>query len=377
MEKFGDGKVPGEIRSDGRAVPLDDAIANAASLLGAARRPLVYLAPDITSECQRVAVGIADRLGAALDSPTSQIADGILAAQRRGRAGATLGEIRQRADLIVFWGIDPLARYPRYTSRYTVEPAGVQAPDGRRSRTVVAVDVGTSRGIEAADERVPISPREEVDALGAMRAAVLGQSTGEPALHRFEQLARRMAQARYGVIVHDAEPGDLTPDGSRTEALIALAQALNGPSRCALSSLRAGGNRSGADHVLTWQAGFPMAVDFAPGYPCYRPREGAAVWLERREVDAALIVGSATRLPATVAHGLAATPTVLIGPGATAAAAKAAVAIDTGVAGIHESGTGFRMDGVPLPLRAALQDVAPILPTLRVVRALRERLEHR
>ena len=70
-------------------------------------------------------------------------------------------------------------------------------------------------------------------------------------------------------------------------------------------------------------------------------------------------------------------PSRMASPGATAAAAKAAVAIDTGVAGIHESGTGFRMDGVPLPLRAALQDVAPILPTLSVVRALRERLERR
>src|SRR2546430_11904566 len=44
------------------------------------------------------------------------------AAQRRGRAGATLGEIRQRADVIVFWAVDPADRYPRYASRYAVEP---------------------------------------------------------------------------------------------------------------------------------------------------------------------------------------------------------------------------------------------------------------
>ena len=374
---FGDGKVPAEVRSHGRAVPLEQAIADAATLLGAARRPLVYLAPEITSEAQRAAVAIADRLGAALDSPTSEIADGILAAQRRGRAGATLGEIRQRADLIVFWGVDPSVRYPRYTSRYAVEPVGVQALDGRNSRTVVAVDVGPCRGPDSADERVALVPAEEVDALSAMRAAVLGRATGSPSLVRVEELARRMARGRYAVIVHDAEPGELAPEADRAEALVALAQALNGPSRCALSSLRAGGNRSGADVVLTWQTGFPMAVDFAPGYPCYRPRDGAAVWLQRREIDAALVVGSAVHLPAAVARGLAAVPAVVIGPGASATPFKPAVAVDTGVAGIHENGTAFRMDDVPLPLRAALHGVAPALPALTVVRALGERLAGR
>ena len=316
---FGDGKVPVEIRSDGRAVALERAIGDAAPLLRAARRPLVYLAPEVTTEVQRAVVAIADRLGAALDTPTSEIADGILAAQRRGRATATLGEIRQRADLIVFWGVDPATRYPRYNSRYALEPIGVQAREGRKSRTVIAVDVGACRGAEGADERIALAPREELDALGAMRAVVMGRSTGSDALRRIEDLARRMTQARYAVLVHDAEPGDLAPDANRSEALIALAQALNEPSRCALSSLRAGGNRSGADLVLTWQTGFPMAVDFSPGHPTYRPRDGAVVWLRRREIDAALVVGSPAGLPTAVAQELAAVPTVLIGPGASAA----------------------------------------------------------
>jgi formylmethanofuran dehydrogenase subunit B len=373
---FGDGSAPSEVRSNGHAVPLERAIADAAGLLGAARHPLVYLAPEITSESQRATVAVADRLGAALDSPTSEIAGGILAAQRRGRAGATLGEMRQRADLIVFWGVDPSVRYPRFASRYAVEPIGVQAPKGRNSRTVVAIDVGGSRGPDSADDRIAIAPGNEVDALGAMRATVLGRARGDPSFSRVEELAQRMMRARYAVIVHDAEPSEQASDPDCSEALIALAQALNAPTRCALSSLRAGGNRSGADLVLTWQTGFPMAVDFAPGYPCYRPRDGAAAWLGRREVDAALVVGSATRLPEAVADGLAALPAVVVGPRASAAPFKPAVAIDTGVAGIHESGMAFRMDDVPLPLRAALPDVA--LPrVLTVVRTLAERLADR
>jgi len=47
------------------------------------------------------------------------------------------------------------------------------------------------------------------------------------------------------------------------------------------------------------------------------------------------------------------------------------VAIDTGVAGIHEGGTAFRMDDLALPLRPALS--GPAVAT-DVVRALAARL---
>src|SRR5207247_3636897 len=88
------------------------------------------------------------------------------------------------------------------------------------------------------------------------------------------ELARRLMQARYVALVADGEPGPAPSDPDRAEALVALAQALNGPTRCALSTLRGGGNRAGAEQVLTWQTGFPCAVDFARGYPEYRPHGG-------------------------------------------------------------------------------------------------------
>jgi len=348
---FGDGKVPQEVRVGGRTASLEAALAHAATVLLQARRPLVYLAADLSCETQRAAVGIADRLRAVLDTATSEIAAAVLAAQRRGRAAATLGELRQHADLVVFWAVDPAERYPRYTSRYAV------APGGRQSRTVVAVDVGDHRGPEDADARVGISADAEVDALGVMRAIARGNTPPDlPSLRPAIELVRRMMQARYVALVHDVEPdgtpADPPPD--RAEGLIALAQALNGPTRCALSTLRAGGNRSGADAVVTWQTGFPYAVDFGRGYPAYRPHDGASALLARREIDATLVIGAPGSVPESTARGLASVPTVAIGPYASAAAFKPAVAVDTGVAGIHEGGMAFRMDDVPLPLRPSV-----------------------
>jgi formylmethanofuran dehydrogenase subunit B len=294
-------------------------------------------------------VGIADRLRAVLDSATSEIASAVLAAQRRGRAGATLGELRRRADLVVFWGVDPAERYPRYTSRYALAPGG---PEGRM---VVGVDVGGRRGPANADVRVIIPRDVEVDALGVMRAIARGRALPDvPALRSAVELASRMMQAHYVALVYDAEPDAMSADPDRPEGLIALAQALNGSTRCALSALRAGGNRSGADAVVTWQTGFPCAVDFGRGHPSYRPHDGAAVLVARREIDATLVIGAPASVPEQVARGLASIPTVAIGPYASTAGFAPAVAVDTGVAGIHEGGMAFRMDDVPLPLRSSV-----------------------
>ncbi|HZB28337.1 MAG TPA: hypothetical protein VE282_07225, partial [Gemmatimonadales bacterium] len=73
------------------------------------------------------------------------------------------------------------------------------------------------------------------------------------------------------------------------------------------------------------------------------------------------VVGSA------MANGPAALPelrTVVIGPRASESAFKPLVAIDTGVAGIHEGGTAYRMDEVPLRLRPPLEGARPALPVL-------------
>src|SRR5690606_33864149 len=105
--------------------------------------------------------------------------------------------------------------------------------------------------------------------------------------------------SRYAVIVYDAEPPERGGDGGvperswRAEALIIFAQQLNARIRCSLMGLRAGGNRNGAEAVLTWQSGFPMTVDYSRGFPRYRPDESSAALLERGAVDAMVVVGNA------------------------------------------------------------------------------------
>jgi formylmethanofuran dehydrogenase subunit B len=422
---FGDGAVPARARVAGNDATLADALDAAAALVTANGRPLVYLAPDLSCEAQRAAVALADALGASVDSITSATAlPAVLAAQERGRATATLGEIRQRADVVVFWGVDPNDRYPRFSSRYAPEAPGLHVA-GRRARTVIAVDVDAAVGPVDADIRLAVARRDEVALLTAVAAisrlpeqfarsarrqperaqpgeepavpaagdrpapevTTLEQQTAgppptagaaastvlpteaaiEPADEArpdvwatAQRLASSLTTGRYVAIVADAEPaedlngaGATERDRGRAAALIALAQTLNGATRAALVTLRAGGNRAGADAVLTWQTGYPAAVDLSRGYPRYRPADGTAgARLARGEIDFAVVLGSSAFIPERIMSIMSRIPCVAIGPRASdGPLAGAAVVIDSGVAGIHEGGMAFRMDDVPLPLQ--------------------------
>lgn len=366
---FGDGSATAEIRVEAEPATLERAIDGAASLLIAAARPMVLLAPDLTSRAQRRAIALGDALHAEVDGATSETAAaGILAAQRRGRAGATLGEIRNRADVILFWGVDPRERYPRFLERY----AAASAASHTISRTHLSVSVGSDRGPTKAALVAELPPEVELEALAVMRAVVRGQALeGVPdALRPVVAIAERLLQGRYVAIVYDAEPGQNPRDDQRADSLIALAQMLNGPTRAMLAGLRAGGNRSGAEAALTWQTGYPMRVSLREGHPRYRPGRSAMELLRDGGADAVLVAGAASSLGPLP---LASVPSVLIGPGASAVAG-ARVAIDTGVAGIHESGTGYRMDDVPLPLTAVLAHPRPADESLELLlRAIRRR----
>ena len=303
---FAQDKVPALARVRDVRVTVPTALAEAARVLKSAKRPLVYLAAELSTNAQREACALADVLGAMLDTVTP--AELVLAVQERGRCSATLGELRHRADIVVLWHIDPDRAYPRLRSRYLPDRAG---------RQFISVDLS-------------------VEATALTRAAILGHGT--------TPLAERLVKGKYVAIVVD---GEERPE--YIEALLALTEALNGPTRAALVILRGGGNRVGSDSVLTWQTGYPKAIDFSRGAPRYCPYDSF-------DFDATLVIGASARAPQTINIG----PRASEGP--------AIIAIDTGIAGIHDGGTAVRLDEIPLPLHPPLPGLVP--ETAATIRAL-------
>ena len=150
---FGDGTVPAEIQVAGPPASIEQAIEKAAALLSGARRPAVLIAPDLTTQAQRIAIAAADSLRAEVDGATSEAAAaGLLAAQRRGRCGGNAGRNPEpgRRDPVLgcgsavsaipaTWSATPAAGSPpcraadRSSPCRSARTAGPQGPSSRPS----------------------------------------------------------------------------------------------------------------------------------------------------------------------------------------------------------------------------------------------------
>jgi formylmethanofuran dehydrogenase subunit B len=361
---FGDGSAPARSLVDGRDAEPGAALASLAQLLRGSKHPLIFLAPGISCEAQRLVAGLADACGGRLDNvSTSTVLHSVLAGQEIGRATATLGEVRNRADTVLLWDV-AAARYPRLAERYAIDPVGLEVPDGRRGRRVISVTIRTDAW-PGADDHMTIPAGDETAVLAALAALLAGTTPATGGAQQWtnaHDLAGMLLKGRYVAVLADAEPFAAGPEpvpSGRAAALWRLSHALNERTRGAVITLRAGGNRVGAESVMTAQTGYPMAVDFAGGVPRYRPHGPIA-----DGVDAALIVGDAAALGSDLLAPLGAVPIAVIGPGAsTGPLSQASVVIDTARAGVHEAGTALRLDEVPLPLRAVL-DGPPVLVEL-------------
>lgn len=353
---------------DGRDAALDAALARAAAILRESRCPLVTGLSGSTLEAQAAAVALAIDLGATIDPAHSAHAEPALAAfQRVGRIGATLGEVRNRADVVVFWGVDPVTTHPRHFERYSVEPPGrfVTGP-----RTVLVADAAPTATSARANGFLRFEPGRQFETLRRLRAMVRGLALDES--DDLRPWFTALAAARYGAFFHGP---DLNREGAASvQEAFELVRDLNAPEGRRFVTLPLGGpgNRPGIEAALTWAAGAPMAVDAAHGSPRFRPREATAeARLARGEADAVLIVGDepGPLSPAARAH-LGRIPLIVIAPDATDPARAASVGLAAARTGIEAAGSVMRVDGVTLPLRPAATSPRPTeLDLLRRLRA--------
>jgi formylmethanofuran dehydrogenase subunit B len=355
---------------DGREATTADAVEAAAQILAAARFPVTYGLSDTTCEAQRQAVAISDLIGGNLDTTTS-VCHGPsgIAFEGVGESTSTLGEIKNRADLIIFWGGNPAESHPRLFARYTIMPKGMYTPNGRRDRTVVLVDVRRTKSAPVADIFLQVKPGKDFELLWALRALVKGRrispeieaETGIP-LATLEDLVERMKSCRYGVLLFGM---GLTMTRGRhfnSGALLALASDLNAFTHFVAKPVRGHGNVTGADNVVSWQTGFPFGVNFARGYPRFSPGEFTTVdLLTRGEADAALVIAAdpASNFPRQATERLKQIPVIVLDPKETVTSRLARVAFTTSTYGINTSGTVYRMDDVPITLRPAFESPFP------------------
>jgi formylmethanofuran dehydrogenase subunit B len=292
-----------------------------------------------------------------------------MALQGVGEPTCTLGEVKNRADLVIYWGSNPGESHPRHMARYAVTAKGMFIPRGRKDRTVILVDVRRTSSAAAADILLQIQPGKDFEAFWALQALVNGQKLEEAAvagigltLEQLTDLAGRMMRCRFGVLFIGQGVTQTRGKHFNTSAAFLLVRAMHRHTKFALIPMRGHGNVTGIDNVLAWQTGYPFGVNFSLGYPRFNPGEYTAVdVLSRKEADAALIIASdpVSSLPAKAVRRLTEIPMIAIDTHESETTRIAHVAFTTGTAGIHAEGTIYRMDNIPLRMRKVLSSPYP------------------
>jgi formylmethanofuran dehydrogenase subunit B len=350
---------------DGHPATMDAAIDVAAGILARADRPLIYGLGNSTCESQREAIWLAEDIGGVIDTHTS-LTHGAskLGAQLVGKVTCTLGEVRNRADLLIYWGTNPVETHPRHLTRYTYTPAGKFVPGGRYDRTMILVDVQETVSARAADQFLKIQPDTDFELLTVLRAILRGQPVDPDllavtgvTLDRATELVARMKRARVGAFFFGTGLTRTRGWHMNVAALHSLTMALNAFTKFTAVPMRDLGNEVGADNVMSWQTGYPVGVDFSRGFARSNPGEFTAVdVLARREADAALIVAADpwSTMPAAAVEHLEAIPHVVIDRAGACRRANASVQFMTASPGIDTPGTAYRMDWVPIAMRQAI-----------------------
>lgn len=341
---------PPPCRLDGVETTPEGAIAAAARILADSKAPLVVGLGRATNEAARRAVALADRIGAAIEVGDAASAwPRVVAMQRSGAIGATLGEVKARSDLVVFWGCDPATTHPRHFERYSRV--------GFDERRAIVLDERETDTSASAGTFLAVDPARELNLLLTLRALVrevpldprrVEEATGH-GLAALQDLAERLQGARYGswFMGASAGRGPIELAEARRQAVTALVRELARESRFVAIGLGEAGNAHGAEGVLAWQTGFTPGADLGAGFPESWPGESSASdRLASGSFDAALVVGGpAPAIPSGK-------PWIFLGDADHEASSRATVALPAGAPGIDDSGTFTRVDGVSLPVRA-------------------------
>lgn len=359
---------------NGRDASLQEAIAEAARKLKAARLPLLGgLGTDV--EGMRALMSLADRAGGVLDHALSDALyrnTGVL--QTKGWFMSTLTETRNRADLVIVVGADLASEHPRFYER-VVSPDEVMFENSAK-RTVVLIGCGPDAAAGVTGDRIgqvidiACQPEELPALLGAFRALLKNVPHAAPppagvSHDALADLAERCRKASYGIVAW--APQTLTFDGAdlAVQIISDIVRDMNKTTRFAGLSLGGNDGAATAASVCSWQSGYPLRVSFASGVPLYDPyRFDLARMLASGEGD--LLVWVSAFGPVPPAPPATELPTIVIGTPGIAPAKAPDVFIPVATPGLDHAGRLVRCDGVvSLPLKALrtsphprVQDVA-------------------
>jgi formylmethanofuran dehydrogenase subunit B len=340
-------------------VSLEEAVKAAAKILADAKRPLIYGLASTSNEANVKALELAEVSGALIDNTSSVChGPGIEAVQRVGIGTCTLGKIKNYADIIVYWGCNPVAAHPRHTRRYS------QFIDGMfrevEDRKVYHIDVRPTRFSDQVTHTLQVTPNKDYELIQALRALLRGHElqvsevAGIP-MRQLREFVAHLKDAEFVTIFFGLGLTQTHGKDHNVSAAIDLIADLNHHTKAVIMPMRGHFNVTGSNHVSTWTYGYPFSISLENGAPYYMPGETSAVdALVRGEVDAVFAIAAdpAASFPASAVQAMMKIPVIILDPKRCVTTEIADVVLPSTYVGIEARGvhTAYRMDGIPLQL---------------------------
>ena len=361
-------------------VSIDDAIGRAATLLADAERPMFLGFGNSVTETQETGIRLAEKIGAGIDtcSPHASLIDDIVHSRVKT---CTLPEVRDMADVILFWGADPMNTHPRLLSGYAYYPRGKNRQHGwEEDRTAITIDVRRSHTAsicKGVHEIVLGHEAEFVDALMLALRNKVPKTVYDS--KQILKLAGTLKKAEFGVIF--AGPGLV--ESVPRDAIIRLMAALNAFSDFRILPLHSPYNLRSIAAVKTAATVTPTTTNTttadattgattdittntitttatATDTAAAREHQGVGtstpkLTLDRlREADCLLCVGFDLASSLPWACDIDAS-IIVIDPNETLTAGCADVVIPCAAGGVDMAGTAMRLDGVEIDLPITME----------------------
>lgn len=359
-----DGKESVAFLVDNKPVDETTAISEAATILKNAKNPLIFGLGTSSNEAQKLAIELAKKTSATLDDASSfSLGEVIEALLNNKTKVCTLDDVRNKADVSIFWGTDPSDSHPRQLSKYAYFPRGTEKQRGwEEERTAICIDVRKSHTAKICGNYFfqipPGGDAEFIDALIAALAGKLPKTSYNFPPKRILELANILKGAKFGVVFVGR---GLVYSLENIEHFIRLMNALNEKANFHLVPMIRQYNTRGFNENLFKETGYVNSVKFEDGTVKHGPEYSVVESLKEKTVDAALIIGSDpfSILPRSIAKNLLEVPVIVLDPCETLTSRNAKVYISTAIDGVESGGSAIRMDGVKVDFKPAVETKRP------------------
>lgn len=218
----------------------------------------------------------------------------------------------------------------------------------------------------------------------AMRAVLRGKKLKKDVIsgipkEDIEELVEAMKTTQYGSLFFGLGLTHTLSKQRNIDIAINLIQDLNKFTKWNLVPMRGHFNVNGFNIFMAFEMGFPYGVDFSRGYPRYMNGETNTIdLLTREEPDVFMVIAAdpGAHFPGGANRHLANIPVIQIdihwgGPSTE----LADIVLPGSFIGVEAAGTSYRMDGVPIYMKKAIDKPETCRDDEWIVRELHERVQ--